>query len=176
MCGIAGLGLGLQGAGLLANLAAQKQAASANEQYRALQTQATLSNYIQQVRAIHNREQEEAEASALELQQKNIANMQARATAMASAASSGVDSQTIQTLFFGYDRANAVNSYVAAKNLQFKRLQDIDNIKALRANAISSINLQQPYVDTTGSTLLSGLGGIMKSYADYDWKQQYLKK
>lgn len=173
---VGGIGLGLQGAGILANVVGQKQAASANANYRALQTKATLANYIQQTQAVNNRQQEEEQASSLDLQQKQIANMQARATAITSAASNGIDSQTIQNLFFGYDRANAINSYVAAKNLQFKRLQNIDNIKALRANAISSINLQQPYVDTTGSTLMSGLGSMMKSYADFDWKQQYLKK
>ena len=98
---VGGIGLGLQGAGILANVVGQKQAANANANYRALQTKATLANYIQQTQAVNNRQQEEEQASSLDLQQKQIANMQARATAITSAASNGGEAQTVQNLFFG---------------------------------------------------------------------------
>lgn len=170
------VGLGIQGAGVLNNFFADKSASKAYKQYQQLSTQSTVDNFKQQNRQINNRYSEEQEAMALELQQMQIQNMQAKATAQASAASSGAYGSTIEGLFRGYDRANAVNNYIAEKNLRMKGLQYSDEIDGLRAQAISAINLQQPYTSQGSNILLGGLGNILTSYAQHDYRQEYLKR
>ncbi len=172
---ISGIGLGLQGASVIGNYISDRQASSAYSDYQALQTQSTLNNYIQQTKAINTRYAQEQEATGLEVQQIYLKNLQAKATAQASAASSGVEGSTIENLFRGYDRASAVSNYVAAKNLQMKGMQYNEELESLRASAISSINLQQPYYSTGASTLLSGLGGMMSSYANYEERKDRIK-
>ena len=49
---IAAAGLGLQALGAIGSIASDRQAANDNAQYRALQTQSTLTNYIQQLNII----------------------------------------------------------------------------------------------------------------------------
>lgn len=172
---ISGIGLGLQGAGVIGNYISDKQTAAAYSEYQALQTQSTINNYIQQTKAINTRYAQEQEASGLEIQQLYIKNMQAKATAQASAASSGVTGSTIENLFRGYDRASAISNYVAARNLHFKGLQYNEELESLRATALSSINTQQQYYSTGASTLLSGLGGIMTSYSNLEERKLRIK-
>lgn len=172
MCDVGAIGLGIQGAGLVSNLISSKKEQAAYSNYQAQSTQATLTNYIQQVKAINNRYAEEQEASALEKQQISIENMQAKATAQASAASGGVEGSTIENLFRGYDRATAINNYISARNLQVKGLQYTDELESMRYKAISAINIQQQYTGaSTASTLLSGVGGLFTSYANYDYRR-----
>lgn len=175
MCNIGAIGLGIQGAGVVGNYIAEKQAEVQYSKYQTLQTQATLHNYIQQTKAMNNRYAEEQEAAALQNQQVYIQNLQSKATAEASAASSGVEGSTIDTLFQGYDRATAVSNYVAARNLQIKGLQYSDELEGLKAQAISAINLQQPYTGNPVSTLIGGLGGMLTSYSNMQYKQEQVK-
>ena len=167
MCNVGAIGLGIQGASVIGNYITSKKEQTAYAEYQTLQTQATLSNYIQQVKSINNRYSEEAQASSLQKREIQIQNMKAKATAQASAASSGIEGITIENLFRGYDRDSAVSDYVAAKNLEIKGLQYNDEIEGMRAKAISSINLQQPYTGNPASTLLGGIGGMFTSYANY---------
>jgi hypothetical protein len=168
MCDVAAIGLGLQGVSIVGNFISDKQTANSYAEYQALSTQSTLSNYIQQSKAINNRYAEDKESSSYQQQQIYIQNLQAKATAEASAAGSGITGSTIETLFKGYDRATAVNNYVAARNLHIKGLQYTDELEGLRAKAISAINLQQPYTSTGVSTLLGGVGGLLTGYAGYN--------
>lgn len=172
---ISTIGLGLQGASVIKNYISDKQATSAYSDYQALQTQATISNYIQQTQAINTRYAQEQEASGLNVQQIYLKNLQAKATAQASAAASGVEGSTIDNLFRGYDRASAVSNYVAARNLQMQGMQYNDETESMRISAISSINMQQQYNSTGASTLLSGLGGMMTSYANYDERKERME-
>lgn len=167
MCNVGAIGLGLQGVSVVGNYITSKKEQTAYAEYQTLQTQATLTNYIQQVKSINNRYIEEEQASALQKQELRIQNMKAKATAQASAASSGIEGITIENLFRGYERDSAVSDYVAAKNLEMKGLQYNDEIEGMRAKAISSINLQQPYTGNPASTLIGGLGGMLTSYANY---------
>lgn len=175
MCEVGAIGLGLQTAGTIGSFISDKQTASAYADYQALSAQSTVNNYIQQTKSINNRYAEEKESSALQTQQIYIQNLQAKATAQASAAGAGVQGSTIDTLFSGYDRATAVSNYVAAKNLQLKGLQYSDELEGLRTKAISAINMQQQYTSTGASTLLSGMGGLLTSFSNAQYKQEQLK-
>ena len=166
MCNIGAVGLGLQGIGMLSSYNAAKQEKAAYAEYQALSTQATLDNFIQQTRAINNRYIEESQATTAQKQEIYLQNLQAKASAQASAASSGIEGISLDNLFRGYDRATAVSNYTAAKNLQMKGLQYNDELDSLRVQAINSINLQQQYSGVSpASTLISGVGGLLTSYS-----------
>lgn len=165
MAYLSGIGLGLTAASTLGNYYASKQETANYEEYQKAQTQATLHNYIVNARSLNNRLAQEQEAANQKTQDTYIKNLQAKATAQASAAASGVEGSTIDNLFAGYDRANAITSYTAARNLHLKRLQYQDDLEGLRANAISSINMQQQYVDKSASVMWGGLGNLMSDYS-----------
>ena len=173
---IAAAGLGLQALGAIGSIASDRQAANDNAQYRALQTQSTLTNYIQQLNAVHTRVNQEQQATVLQKQQLAIENMKARATAHASAASNGVEGSTLDNLFQGYDRATAVNNYIASKNLHFKELQSYQEMMGYRASALSSIYNQTTYTSNGVGSVLSGFGGLLSSYSDMKWRESMSKK
>ena len=138
----------------------------AYEEYKEQTRLAAMEQYRYQTRAINNRLSEEAEATALQQEQYMIKNLQAQATAKASAASGGVTGTTIDNLFKDYDRATAASNYVAARNLHLKGLQAGDAKEAAYIQAMNTINLQQQY--TGGSmfgSLLSGAGSAMSTWA-----------
>ena len=168
MCNIGAIGLGLQGLGLAGSVYSSMQQEKAYNNYQSLQAQAALNNYIQQSKQINLRYAQEQEANAEEKEQIRIENMKAKATAQASAATSGVEGLTIDNLFAGYDRATAVSNYTHAKNLQMLGLEYSNQLDAYRIQAINSINTMQQYTGASPmSTLLSGVGGMMSSYAGY---------
>ena len=102
--------------------------------------------------------------------------MKAKATAQASAASSGVEGIKIDNLFAGYERATAVSNYTHARNLQMLGLEYNNQLDAYRVQAINAINTQQQYTGaSTASTLLSGVGGLFSSYASNKMKQEQLQ-
>lgn len=173
---VAAAGLGLQALGAIGSIVSDRQAANDNAQYKALQTQSTLTNYIQQLNAVHTRISQEQSATALQKQQLAIQNMKARATAQASAASAGVSGSTLDNLFQGYDRATAVNNYIASKNLHFKELQSYQEMMGYRAAALSSIYNQTTYTSNGIGSVLSGFGGLFSSYSDMKWKESFKTK
>ena len=145
---------------------------SANKQkkayaeYQEKTRQAAMEQYRYQTRAINNRLAEEEEASDLQLEQNMIQNMQAQATAKASAAGSGITGSTIENLFKDYDRASAASNYVASRNLHLKGLQAADEKEAAYIQAMNTINLQQQYSGgSMGLSLLSGIGTAMSTYS-----------
>ena len=71
--------------------------------------------------------------------------MKAKATAQASAASSGIEGLSIDNLFAGYDRATAVSDYTHARNLQMLGLEYNNQLDTYRNQALSSIYSMQPY-------------------------------
>ena len=143
-----------------------KKQEKAYKEYQEKTRQAAMQQYRYQTRAINNRLAEEEEASDLQLEQTMIKNLQAKATASASAAGSGVTGSTIENLFKDYDRANAASNYVASRNLHLKGLQAADEKEAAYIQAMNTINLQQQYTGgTMGLSLLGGIGTAMSTYS-----------
>ena len=176
MCNIAAIGLGLQAVGTIGSVYANNQQQKAYSNYQTVQTQAALNNYIQQSKQLNLRYSQEQEANAEEREQIRIENLKAKATAQASAATSGIEGLTIDNLFAGYERATAVSNYTHAKNLEMLGLEYNNQLDAYRVQALNSINTMQQYTGAgTASTLLSGVGGLFSSYANYQTKQEQLK-
>jgi hypothetical protein len=133
-------------------------------EYQEKTRQAAMEQYRYSTRAINNRLGEEAEAIALNQEQTMIKNLQAQATAKASAAGSGISGSTIDNLFHDYDRASAASNYVASRNLHLKGLQAADEKEAAYIQAMNTINLQQQYTGgSMGLSLLSGFGNAMST-------------
>lgn len=167
MCDISAIGLAIGAAGTVANTISANQQAKAYSNYQTLTSQAALNNYIQQSKQINLRYAQEQEANSEEKQQIRIENMKAKATAQASAATSGIEGLSIDNLFAGYDRATAVSDYTHARNLQMLGLEYNNQLDTYRNQALSSIYSMQPYSGASaGSTLLSGIGGLMTTYAN----------
>lgn len=176
MCNIGAIGLGLQGIGMLSNTYAQHQEAKAYSEYQQLQTHAALNNYIQQSKQLNLRYAQEQEADAEEREQIRIENMKSKATAQASAASSGIEGLSIENLFAGYERASAVSNYIHSKNLEMLGLEYNNQLDTYRIQALNSINTMQQYRGaSTASTLLSGIGGMFSAYSNNQLKQKQVK-
>lgn len=143
-----------------------KKEKKAYAEYQEKTREAALAQYRYQTRAINNRLAEEEEASDLQLEQNMIQNMQAKATAQASAAGNGITGTTIDNLFKDYDRAAAATQYVASRNLYLKGLQAADEKEAAYIQAMNTINTQQQYTggSSTGLSLLSGIGSALSTY------------
>ena len=165
MCNIGAIGLGISAGGLISNYMAANKESKAYANYQSLQTQSALNNFIQQTQAMNTRYAQEQEAAANHTQEIYIENLQRKATAQASAASSGIAGLSLDSLFQGYDRATAVSNYTAARNLQMKGLQYSNELEGLRVQAINAINLQQQYTSTSSSSLIGGIGGLLSDYS-----------
>ena len=126
--------------------------------------------------------QQEIEASSLESQQAWLENEQAQATAEASALENGLGGNSLASLMQGYERASAVNDYVAAKNLEMKGMQVKQNIKSLEAKAQSAINLGVPFSASSmngfsmSGSVLGGIGSALSIYSDAQWKASFNNK
>lgn len=176
MCDVATAGLIVQGAGALSNTYSAIQQEKAYGQYQMAQTQSALSNYIQQSKQVNLRYAQEQEADSEERQQIHIENMKAKATAQASAVSSGIEGITIDNLFAGYNRASAISDYTHARNMHMLGLEYTNQLESYRNQALSTIYSIPAYSGATaGSTLLNSAGGIMSGYSDMKWKQEYYK-
>lgn len=162
---IPSLSAGLSLSSGVGNYFADRKAKKSYEDYVNKTREAARENFNYQVRALQNRFDQEKEASLYNLQNNQIANMKAKATAQASAASGGVSGSTLDNLFNDYDRAAAQSSYIAKRNLQLKGFQLIDNIDAARISALNTINNIQQYSSTGWGSLFSGLGNALTAYS-----------
>ena len=149
----------------IGNYVADKKAEKEYTKYQNRQRAAAVANYKYQMQALQNRYGEEKDATAAEIQTNLIKNMQAKATAQASVASSGVSGSTIENLFADYDRAIALSTYTSKRNLQLKSLQINDNIDAARIEALNVINNMQTYNSTGWGGLFTAFGSAMQNYA-----------
>lgn len=175
MCDISAIGLGIGAIGAISNTMAARQQAQSYATYQGLQSQAALNNYIQQSKQLNLRYAQEQEANAEEKQQIQIENMKAKATAQASAASSGIEGLSIDNLFAGYDRATAVSNYTHARNLEMLGLEYSNQLDSYRNQALSTIYSMQGYTGASaGSTLLSGIGGLMTAYSSNKMQQMQM--
>lgn len=175
MCNIGAIGLGIQVGGLLANTMSSIQEAKAYSNYSIASTNAALANYGQQVNSVSSRYAQEVESAHQEQKQVYLQNLKAKATAQASAATRGVEGTSIDSLFAGYDRQSAISNYLTERDLRNIGLQYDDQLEGLRIGAINSINSQTQYTNRTGSTILSGIGGIFQSATKSGVLNRYLK-
>lgn len=159
------IGLALQAAGMLSQYKATKDNNNQNRAYQLNSIDSILSNYAQQTKTLKNRYNEEIASTAKELEDAQLENMRNKATAQASAASSGVQGGSLDLLFRDYDRAAATNNYVAATNINNMTGQYADELDNLRYRAISSLYGIQDNSKSTGSLLLSGAGGLLSEYS-----------
>lgn len=174
MCEVATIGLALSAVSAVGNFISKGAEQYQYAKYQELQSQAAIDNYIEQTKAINNRYAEEQEATARQKEDVYYQNLQKKATAQTSAATSGIQGNSINTLFAGYDRATAVNNYVAARNLQLKGLQYNEELDSMRIQAINAVNMQQPYTGgSASSTLMSGVGGLLTDYAKTDTNMKF---
>ena len=167
MCNSAGIGLVSSLTDMVGTSISSAQSAKAYSSYVANQTAATMNNYEYQTRALNNKYSQEAEQLAQEKQQTYIENLQAKATAAASAAGSGVEGSSIDSLLTGYDRATAINNYMIDRQLRMKQLQYSDQSDALRISALSSIYGQTSYANTSLGSTLTSASSLLKSGYDY---------
>lgn len=157
------------GTGLVSSIGTgvgQIQSANAYNQYVSQQTASTMNNYEYQTRALNNRYMQEAEQIAQQKQATYLDNLQAKATATTSAAGSGVEGSSIDSLLTGYDRATAITNYMLDRQLRMKELQYSDQSEALRASALSSIYGQTPYNNTIWATAGKNISGSLTSFAN----------
>ena len=174
MCEVATIGLAFSAVSAVGNFISKGAEQYQYAKYQELQSRAAIDNYIEQTKAINNRYAEEQEATARQKEDVYYQNLQKKATAQTSAATSGIQGSSINTLFAGYDRATAVNNYVAARNLQLKGLQYNEELDSMRVQAINAVNMQQPYTGgSAGSTLMSGVGGLLTDYAKTDTNMKF---
>jgi hypothetical protein len=143
-----------------------KKQEKAVAEYQEKTRKAAMEQYRYQTRAINNRLAEEDEATDLQIEQNMLQNLQAQATAKASAAGGGITGSTIENLFHEYDKASAASNYVASRNLHLKGLQAADEKEAAYISAMNTINLQQQYTGgSMFSALLGGTGSAMTTWA-----------
>lgn len=169
MCNYNAIGLGMQFGGMIGNIIGSVQEAKAYSNYSIASTNAAIANYTQQANAVNTRYMQEVEAAHQEQKQIYLQNLKAKSTAQASAASRGVEGTSIDALFAGYERETAISNYLTERDLRNMGLQYDDQLEGLRTGAINSINLQTKYSNRTGSTILSGLGGLLQNASKY-WK------
>ena len=127
-----------------------------------LQAKNAVSNFSQQANSNNTSYAQEQESTWQQAQQVYLENLRAKATAQASAVGSGITGNSIDNLFRGYDRANALNNFIAERNLRNMGLAYDNNYEALRTNAINSIYGIQGYSGATaGSTMLSSISQLI---------------
>lgn len=132
-----------------------RKAAKAAYEQNVRQYMAAISNFVQQANTNNTRYSQEQESVYQKAQQVYLENLQAKATAQASAAGSGVVGNTIDNLFRGYDRANAINNYFTERNLRLMGLQYDDNYEAIRVNALNQIYGIQGYTGPSSNQIIS---------------------
>lgn len=142
--------------------------ASANEQqkdfsnYQMKQIQSTMADFANNINQTNTQYAQEQEAAHQQQQQVYLDNLKQKSTAETNAAGSGVAGNSIDALFMDYDRATAVSDFMTERQLRYQGLQYNQDMKGLRARAISSINQASYYTGTKPKTaMLMGIGGIL---------------
>lgn len=159
-------GQGINAANSILGTLSNAKANKAYSKYAMQQSQSALSNFAQQANTIHTRYSQEQEAQTANQLSVYLENLQRKATAQASAAGSGVQGLSIDSLFNAYDRAVAISNYTAARNLKYKQMNYDDEIDSYRANAISAINSIKPYAGTSPlAATLDGFSNTMNLYS-----------
>lgn len=164
MCNINTVGLGLQAASNLSKVNNAYQHNAMQLEYQSAKNKAILENLAQKTKDLNNSYASDYEANVLKRQENYIKNLQAKASVQARMASKGLDGNSINNMYLGYERANAVNNYLFARDLQLSGLQYGDKLSALRASAVQNLNTEYPYRYSTTSSILSGSNGLFNVF------------
>lgn len=167
-------GIGSQVLSFTAQAKQAKKQQQFYDDYRKKYIKSVWEDYSNNVDLLELSQDQKEDAIGFENQQSALSNMQAKATAEASALESGVSGNSIDSLLRGYDRTMAINDFVSAENIRMMGLQTNQEIKALRAKAISAINTGHPFDPNSivkpsiGANLLTGLNnaatGLQQGY------------
>ena len=157
MCNINTVGLGLTTASIASNIADNFAADDMRLAYQNARNRAILSNYTQQTKELNNSYSADYTANALQRQQDYIKNLQAKSAIQASVASKGLNGNSVDNLYRGYERAALMNNYLSNREIQAKRQLYNDRLENYKNSALNSINTQYTYKSNKPSTLLSGL-------------------
>lgn len=166
-----GAWLGLQAGGILSKYLTNREQENNYNNYKTLQTASILNNYQTQIAAIQERYSQEQEAASWRNQQMMIENLKAKATAKVSAAEAGVTGNSIEKLFSGYDRANAVNKYIMESNLAMSGQQYNKQLESVRNQALSAINNEAQFTSTAAAELVGGLGSLLSNYSNSEYRR-----
>ena len=161
MCNINTMGLGLRA---VSNMSDANQYNAMQLEYQAAKNKAILENLAQKTKDLNNSYASDYEANVLKRQQDYIKNLQAKASVQASMASKGLAGNSINNMYLGYERANAVNNYLYARDLQLNGLQYGDKLSALRTSAVKSLDTEYPYRKSTTSSIFGGTSGLFSVF------------
>lgn len=160
----------------LIGYAAQSQAAKQQEAYQnamakqqanynAQVAKAAEDNYLIQKQQLYLRQQQQNEQSAQEEAAKNLEARQAIARAKVAAGEAGVAGLSVDALVNDYYRQRDVYVSAIRQTRANTEQQTIQDMRASRAQAMSSINTLQPYVPqpvqkpSLGAALISSAAG-----------------
>ncbi len=163
--------LGLQAGGILNRYLTNKKQENNYNLYKNLQTASILNNYQTQVSAIQERYAQDAESATWRNQMMMIENLKAKATAKTSAATSGIQGNSINKLFDGYDRAIAIDNYITQRNLSMSEKQYNANIESMRNQALSALNGEAQFTSTAAAELIGGIGSLLTNYSNNEYKR-----
>lgn len=160
MCNLNNLALGIiNNEGLIRDTANAYAQDKINSEYQKTRNSFIMTQFNQQARDLNNSYAQEQRNNSIQKQQNYLKNLQAKSTLLAGKASSGINGNSVENLFRGFDRATAVNNYLYAKDLNDKGLLYDDRLSRLRYSALNSITKQSYYQPQGTSTLLSNISG-----------------
>ncbi len=177
---VAGLALGaMQGA--QQNAAAKAQAKSANksavgsEERRQQNAVRANENFEEQIKRTRRKMGELKESSAQDALDARRSFLQARGSAMAAAASAGVEGTSIRDLIADFSATAGRNESIRSTNLNRQLAAVHDREKDLHAQTIARMESIPPPADTQGFSPIPGLltaaGGAVKAYQGYQAAQ-----
>ena len=166
MCNTQAISLGLSGAEFVTDKFYTYKQDQDYIDYQNERNKNIMTNYVMQTKQLNNNYAAEQASNALQRQQDYLKNLQAKSSAQAAAAAAGINGNSIDNLFKGYDRISAVNNYISARDLQSKGIQYNDRLNNLRYSAAKAINTQQPYTAEYREVpmLLSQTGGLFDTF------------
>lgn len=170
-----------QGKAAQQQAAYQQQMAQARYQQQLEAKQLADQSYAQQTSQINLRQQEEAEAAGQQIQQNQLAAMEARGRARASAGEAGVAGLSIDNLYNDFYRQQALSDDAALQNLNFKTRQlDLEK-EGIRTQLTGQLQGIRPYIaqpvnrpSWTAATI-SAVGQGASAYGSYASQKAQMK-
>lgn len=161
----------------LSNIVAGIQKTSSIKDYTRTQLaniSSAIENYDSGADTLYKRYKQEKELAAFNLQSSILDNLKRKGIAQTSAAESGVSGNSITSLFRGYDRADAVNKYMAAYNMQNLTDQFNENLEGLKTKALNAVYNIEPYVYNYNNSYDFDINSLKNAYRELrniNWKK-----
>ena len=164
MCNIGAIGLGIQGVGMVKDIATSMAEDRQYNDYQKYKNQAAWEDYIRGSRTLNNAYSQEQLSNAIQKQQAYLQSMQQKASAQAHGTSLGVTGNSIDNLYRGYDRIAAYNNYLSQRDLQMKGLEYNDRlINSLQYSTLNSLNENRYNYHVQNKTFQTGMN-IMPNF------------